>query len=82
MDWVGTVLKILEAGLSIWKDKEAGKYLDEVIEIKKTIQEEKNKPAFIPGMKNGTFRNDAIVDHCERRLRIIADAFASASRGA
>lgn len=82
MDWLATALKILEAGLSIWSNKEANKYKDRVVKIKMVIQEERAKPIYKQGMKNGTFRDDSIIDHCERELRIICDEFASSVGGA
>jgi len=67
MDWLGTTLKILEHGLGIIGTKQARKYLDEVIKLKEIYHEEYNKP------KN--FRNNAVMDNVDSRLRIIAESF-------
>lgn len=77
MDWFGTGLQILLAGLTIWKDERASEFTREVIKLKTIISEERAKPIYKPGLKNGTFRNDVVIDHAERRLRIIADTFSS-----
>lgn len=80
MDYVGTILEILKAGLSIWSDKESEKYLAMVLELEGKIANEKKKPIFVKGMSPiGDYRDDAVIDDCVRRLATIGKGFASAA---
>ena len=67
MDWMGTSLKILEHGFSIYKTKKANKYLEELISLKEIYEIEYNKPK--------AYRNNAVMDNVSIRLRILADSF-------
>lgn len=77
MDWLSTGMQILLAGLTIWKDERAGEFKRRVIELKTTIMQERIKPIYIKGMKDGSYRNDVIIDHAERELLIISSTFTS-----
>lgn len=63
----GLVLKILEKGLSLWATKEARKYLDRVIKLKKDWHEEYQRQD----------RSQLALDKIETELRIIAETFAT-----
>lgn len=63
------ILGILEAGLSLWANKEKHKYVDKLIALKKEYYAEINKPY--------EQRNNAALDGIEFELRILAVAFAS-----
>lgn len=61
------LFKTLLAGLTLWKNKDARKYLDQVIKLKKQWYDEYNLPEF----------SDAKLDNIERELKIIAETFSS-----
>jgi hypothetical protein len=65
------VFKILEKGLSIWASKEATKYLDQVIKLKKEWHKEYMR----------SDRSQLALDRIENELRIIAETFASVPGG-
>lgn len=76
MDWFGTTLKILQAGLGIWADERANKYLDQIVLLKRQYEEEIRKPLYVQGMdKSGNYRSDVVIEHCTRQLRLIGDSF-------
>jgi hypothetical protein len=66
---IEALFKTLAAAFSIWDTKEKRKYIDELMDLKKDYYEEFNKPM--------DQRSDAELDDLERKLRILADAFAS-----
>ncbi|TXG77620.1 hypothetical protein E6Q11_02505 [Candidatus Dojkabacteria bacterium] len=66
---VETVLKILEAGFSIWASKERNKYRDELISLKQEYYDEYNKPF--------EERDDGKLDRILFRLRCLGDSFAT-----
>jgi hypothetical protein len=66
---IEALFKALSAGLTIWQNKDARKYIDKVIKLKKDYYEEYSKP--------DTFRDDAILDNIEFELCIISEAFNS-----
>lgn len=63
---VESLLKILEHTLGIYRTKDARKYLDRVIELRKLRYEENNKPR--PNM--------AVLDNIDAELCIITEAVA------
>ena len=65
---VTLLFKVLESGLSLWKTKEARKYIDEVIELKKEWYEAYEQ---IP-MDIGR------ISRIERKLRLLSETFTSA----
>jgi len=67
MSWMGTTLKILEHGFSIYRTKKAREYLKRVIDLRVIYEKEYNKP------KN--FRNNAIMDNVSIQLRLLAESF-------
>lgn len=69
---VGTLLGILEAGLSIWASREKTKYQDRYIKLKREWYEEYNKPE--------DRRSDAELDRIEFDIRVLCDSFASVVR--
>lgn len=82
MDYVGTILKILSAGLSIWSDREANKYKEMVLKLEQRIMNEKRKPIFVKGMDpKGDYRNDDVIDDCIRQLLLIGRHFSDSVAG-
>lgn len=61
---ISTLFKILEHTLGIYRTKDARKYLDRVIELRKIHHEESNKAR--PNM--------AVLDNVDAELRIITEA--------
>lgn len=70
MDYIGLILKLAETGLGLWAQKDARKYLDELISLRQEYYEEFNKP-----LEN---RDDARLDRIEFRINILCESFASA----
>lgn len=82
MDYIGSILKILAAGLTLWSHKDANKYKEMMLSFKVTIDEEKRKPIYIFGMdKKGDYRDDNVIDHAERQLMLIGQSFSDAVTG-
>lgn len=69
---VKVILNILDSALSIWKSKEATKYIDEKIRLENEFYEEYNKPLHK--------RSDAVLDNIIRKLCILCNNTASAIR--
>lgn len=63
------LLTVLGAGLSIWDHKEKTKYVEELMDLKRSWYEEFNKPENI--------RSDAALDNIEFRMRVLGLGFAS-----
>jgi len=59
----------LHAGLTLWKNKDARKYLDKLFDLKRDYYEEYNKPE--------NERSNAVLDNIEHELCLIAEAFSS-----
>lgn len=70
MSTAGALFELAGAALSIWKSKEARKYLDEKIKLEKDFYEEYNKPI--------GKRSDAVLDNIDRELRILCSNLSSA----
>lgn len=68
-----SLAKALGAGLSLWEHKEANKYRDKLMQLKKDYREEYSKPL--------TERSDAVLDGLEFELRVLCDSFASTVGG-
>lgn len=66
------ILNILDSALSIWKSKEATKYIDKKIKLEKEFYEEYNKPL--------EERSDAILDNLNLQLGILCNNTAAAIR--
>lgn len=64
---INSVFKSLSAGLTLWKNKDARKYLDKVIKLKKEYYAE-------DGKENP---NDEYLGNIEFELSIISEAFHS-----
>lgn len=64
MTWT-LALSLLEQGLKLWNTREARKYLDRVITLKKEWHEEYNR----------SDRSQMALDKIERELKIIAETF-------
>jgi len=69
---VGTLLGILEAGLSIWASREKTKYQDRYIKLKREWYEEYNKPE--------DRRSDAELDRIEFDIRVLCLAVSAQIR--
>jgi hypothetical protein len=67
------LFEALAAGLTLWKDKNATKYLDDVLKLQKEWVDEYNKPR--------EKRSNANLDHIEQQLHIISKLFTSSVRG-
>lgn len=67
---IGLIFSILEKGLSLASDKEARKYLDRVIRLKKEWHEEFNRQD----------RSQLNLDRIERELLILAETFINIPR--
>lgn len=63
------LLNCLNAGLTLWDDKEKTKYLDQMISLKESYYAEFNKP--------DAERSDAVLDNLEFQLRVLATSFAA-----
>lgn len=68
---IESVLKILEAGLSLWESTEKRKYVDAIIKLKKEYYEEIKNPK----------PDNAILDYIEFRLQLLGNSFASQIAG-
>ena len=64
---IDSVLKLLVTGLSLWEHKDARKYLDKTIKLRKQWYEEYNKDT----------PDNATLDNIELELRLISEAFSS-----
>jgi hypothetical protein len=69
MDYIGTILALAETGLKLWQQKDARKYLDQLIELKQDYYDEINKPI--------EQRDDARLDRIEFRIKLLCDSFAA-----
>ena len=67
-----TLFEALAAGLTLWKDKNATKYLDDVIKMQKEWLDEYDKPR--------EFRSNANIDYIEQQLCLISKLFSSSVR--
>lgn len=61
------LLQSLSSGLSLWKHKDARKYLDRVIELQRELYDEYNKDR----------PDNAVLDDIQFELRNITKSFAS-----
>lgn len=66
------LFEALAAGLTLWKDKNASKYLDNVLKLQRDWLEEYNKPL--------AQRSNATLDDIEQQLHIISKFFSSSVR--
>jgi hypothetical protein len=62
-----SLAKALASGLSLWESKEARKYQDKLIKIRREYREEVNREK----------SDDAVLDNFRFELRLISDAFNS-----
>ena len=67
-----TLMQTLLVGLQLWQHKEANKYHDRAMSLKRRYRDEFNKP-------EGE-RSDAVIDDLEFELRILADSFSAAAQ--
>lgn len=66
---IDTLLKIFLAGLTLWKNKDATRYIDQVTDLRKQYYDENNKPEGV--------RDDAVLDNIRFQLLNLADGFAA-----
>lgn len=71
MDYIKVILSLADTGLKLWQQKDARKYIDQLIELKQEYYNEINKPE--------EDRDHARLDRVEFRLNILCIAFASAA---
>ena len=69
---VKLILGVLEQGLKLWNSKEANKYLDKLIKLRKDWYEEYNKPL--------DERSDVKLDSIELQLKILCQSFIQAPK--
>ncbi len=67
---IDIAFQALSTGLTLWKNKDARKYLDEVIKLKQEYYIEDNKE--VP--------NDSLLDNITHRLRVISQAYSSQAK--
>lgn len=67
---VAAIIALLEIGLKLWSDINKTKYLDRLMNIKKNLYEEMNKPM--------DQRDDAVIDNLTFDLKLLTDSFISA----
>lgn len=65
------ILSLLDTGLKLWLSKEKTKYIDKKMQLERDYYAEINKPEDV--------RSDAVLDHLEYELRVLARAFATAA---
>lgn len=63
------ILNVLLAGLQLWSDKEATKYRDRAMKLKRKWYDEYNKPL--------NERSDAVLDNVMFELELLANGFTS-----
>jgi hypothetical protein len=71
MDYISVILSLADTGLKLWQQKDARKYIDQLIELKQEYYNEINKP-------EGT-RDDARLDRIEFRIKLLCDSFTSSA---
>ncbi len=64
---IGSLFKVLGAGLELWESKEKRKYVDKLIKLKREYYEESNKER----------PDSAILDNLEFELELLCNAFSS-----
>ena len=69
MNIVGSLIKVLEHGLSIIDTRQSRQYLREVINLKQEFYDEMAKPE--------DKRNNAVIDNVFLRLDILSSSFAT-----
>ena len=69
MDIATAFLNVLQAGLTLWNNKEKTKYIDKLMSLKKDYYAEINKPL--------AERSDAVLDNVLFELRVLGVAFAA-----
>ena len=76
------ILGILSTALSLWKSKEARKYIDEKIKLEKKWYVEFNKPVRDPykDPDEGDYRSNAVIDVIDSELLILCNNVSSAVR--
>lgn len=70
---INQILQLLVTGLQLWQSKEATKYMDKVIALKKRYHNEMAKAE--------NERSDAELDNIEFELRVISAAFCLTAQG-
>lgn len=68
MAYVETILKVLEAGLSIWKNAQSTKYQKAILDLKRKRDDELNK---------GDKMDHAYLDKLERDIMWLSELFSS-----
>lgn len=68
MMYIETILKVLEAGLSIWQNTQATKYQKAILDLKQRRDDELNK---------GELADDAYLDKLERDILWLSNLFST-----
>lgn len=76
---VAVLFEVLLVGLKIWHDKQATKYIDEVVKLQKEWLEEYNKELWYEGAteKPSHYRDNNVIDSIEQQLHVIGKIYAS-----
>lgn len=69
MDYISVILSLTDTGLKLWQQKDARKYIDQLIELKQEYYNEINKP--------NELRDDACLDRIEFRIKLLCESFTS-----
>ena len=64
---IGSLFKVLGAGLSLWESKEKRKYLDRFMKLEREYYEEYNKD----------IADDAVLDNLRFELELLSTAFSA-----
>jgi len=68
MNYIETLLKVLEAGLQLWNTKQSRKYQESIMDLKKRRDDELNK---------GDEMDHAYLDKLERDIMFLSNLFST-----
>ena len=71
MSYIDTLLKVLEAGLTLWNTRQSRKYQESILDLKKKRDDELNK---------GDKMDDSYLHKLERDILFLSDLFATEVR--
>jgi len=67
MDYISVILSLADTGLKLWQQKDARKYIDQLIALRQEYYDEINKPQ--------ESRDDGHLDRIEFRIKLLCDSF-------
>ena len=71
MNYIETLLRVLDAGLQLWNTRQSRKYQESIIDLKKKRDDELNK---------GDKMDHAYLDKLERDIMFLSNLFATEIR--